>query len=1251
MDKTSKHIGVATELTCLMPIKEGFLPLTDTRTYATRLRAVLKVLNLLRLTARESSLTRPIVDIVDSAGTVYSFTWTIVRERELLLSVVFDRPWEPYIRIVWDALGPFIDLMLCNCRDFSPSSQGFAKFSEFVRTHQVETGFFYAASSLSVDDHRYLAQFERQHRLGRMSECSAATFIAKGAPQSAREEGADEAFLQWMRAFEALYGLRNLFPEESTDHEFLRQAARALLAPSLKIVEDKLAKLEAARTRATTVPASRSVTAALKWFPELKSAGGPSRSATGAVASSTVNPGLIQREVLYPISATSHGCILLARINDRTKLALFSQWLADKVSSAEGASEAKNERASREAWSVAYTFRGLRACGVTESELAQFPKEFREGMEERAGMLGDVRENHPDRWVLPEWNIAFDGELARFTGPLVGETADPRPRVRLSTIDMLITIRKTRCFDSTQEWTPQNPLHDLVLEFCNEARKRGVHVMSVEPLRRLPHPANNRLSAEHFGFADGLSSPQPLIGPSPGAAEGQTTVAFDDGSHRTSAASADTVPLGDVLVGHRNDRGDVDFPPAGSASSSLRAQGSLLHNGSFLVVRKLRQHVATLNETLGSLARSTGLDEEVLRAKMMGRARDGRPLVEGWSSNVPTEEQLKSEEYAASVRAPFTFSGDQVGAVCPWHSHIRRANPRLVRSDSRRLVPTILRRGMPYGPPYDAKEKKQDEHDRGLMFMAYNASIAEQFEIIQRWISGGNTPTENGDVAVFGGQPDPFLGLADADGQPRTFRFVHEGVPHSVELGSRPFVTLQWGLYAFAPSIPAIRSLTGQARPDLVARAGALAAGRRLLAQLRTQSDWMALLEDISMTQSGATAAVCAAINAAHGGVLRTPYGVLVTSRDLVNEVLHNDAIYSVSEYQRRFSRSVGEGFLGMDSGEAYLDESTGPNEALKEVKADQAYDKALEITRAQVRAAIEAAKEAQTALGFTGAPLLLKLDDLIDVVLAKLGQSWFDIPDGKLIQVGGRPNGQDSTLHLPFHLLPSSRYVFSTPNPLPTLEQQGRSNGERLRREVRKWIDARRAEGSTPSAPIARRLFDIIKDDDDRLARTLLGLVFGFLPTVYGNALAVLGQWLDDASLWRLQQLVRVSRTGGAALSYAEATAAIGGALRRAMLSRPVPALLHRTVTQPSRLGDLSVDPNERVVLVMTGFTPGEVEAARPDVTLVFGGDRTKLVHPPHACSGYHIAMGVLTGLFVGMLETHEFAPTPALFTVRVVG
>ena len=84
--------------------------------------------------------------------------------------------------------------------------------------------------------------------------------------------------------------------------------------------------------------------------------------------------------------------------------------------------------------------------------------------------------------------------------------------------------------------------------------------------------------------------------------------------------------------------------------------------------------------------------------------------------------------------------------------------------------------------------------------MAYNASIAEQFEVIQRWLTGGNSS------GLSSAQSDPFVGVPEV-GQRRTFRFTLDDKVVRVDLGDQPLVDLEWGLYAFVPSIKALQSI------------------------------------------------------------------------------------------------------------------------------------------------------------------------------------------------------------------------------------------------------------------------------------------------------------------------------------------------------------------------------------------------------------------------------------------------------------
>ena len=149
-------------------------------------------------------------------------------------------------------------------------------------------------------------------------------------------------------------------------------------------------------------------------------------------------------------------------------------WLAgilDTVGSARAVTEAAD---SDTRWvTVAFTWNGLRALGVDETALATFPDEFREGMAARAEVLGDVGNNHPDRWI----------------GGLAG--ADLHAIAIVFAHDAAARDRSAARH----------------LAFVSECK--GVRVLSSLDLEALP-PIE--FSHDHFGYRDKLSQPA-LDGP------------------------------------------------------------------------------------------------------------------------------------------------------------------------------------------------------------------------------------------------------------------------------------------------------------------------------------------------------------------------------------------------------------------------------------------------------------------------------------------------------------------------------------------------------------------------------------------------------------------------------------------------------------------------------------------------------------------------------------------------------------------
>jgi len=145
------------------------------------------------------------------------------------------------------------------------------------------------------------------------------------------------------------------------------------------------------------------------------------------------------------------------------------EWLAailEKVQSA-AAMRASVEKENR--WvTVAFTWNGLRALGLDDASLVTFPEEFKQGMVDRAEMLGDTGENHPDRWV----------------GGLASQDLHA------------IVILFAR--DAAERARSQAEHEKLV------ARCEGVEVLSSLDLEATP-PFDH--AHDHFGYRDRLSQP------------------------------------------------------------------------------------------------------------------------------------------------------------------------------------------------------------------------------------------------------------------------------------------------------------------------------------------------------------------------------------------------------------------------------------------------------------------------------------------------------------------------------------------------------------------------------------------------------------------------------------------------------------------------------------------------------------------------------------------------------------------------
>ena len=150
----------------------------------------------------------------------------------------------------------------------------------------------------------------------------------------------------------------------------------------------------------------------------------------------------------------------------------------------------------------------------------------------------------------------------------------------------------------------------------------------------------------------------------------------------------------------------------------------------------------------------------------------------------------------------FRYKDDPKGLLCPRNAHIRRVNPRDDLGEDPNVMVNrhrILRRGIPYGSALPDEAHADDGVDRGIIFIAINASITRQFEFIQKmWVN-------DGDFIDGGQEKDPVIGNHEPGAV-----FTIPATPISKCLtGLSSFVVTQGGGYFFLPGIKALRYLCG----------------------------------------------------------------------------------------------------------------------------------------------------------------------------------------------------------------------------------------------------------------------------------------------------------------------------------------------------------------------------------------------------------------------------------------------------------
>jgi Dyp-type peroxidase family len=296
---------------------------------------------------------------------------------------------------------------------------------------------------------------------------------------------------------------------------------------------------------------------------------------------------------------------------------------------------------------------------------------------------------------------------------------------------------------------------------------------------------------EHFGFQDGISQP------------GIRGLDRPTRPHRAAGEGLPGQALvwpGEFVLGYP--REDPRHPDKPGPIDPLPAPWA--KNGSYMVFRRLEQLVPEFRTYVAAEAARLGMPPELLAARMVGRWKSGAPL-----ELAPLEDRpnLGADP---DRNNDFSYRGDPFERACPYAAHIRKSNPRddIKDEPSLPLSHRIIRQGIPFGPEVMPGETRT-MHSRGLLFVCYQASIANQFEFIQQhWAS--NPDFAPGKVRPDSGDPvrpgwDPIIGAAPAGAS----RFMDEPAPNRrsrLEL-AQSFVIPTAAAYFFMPSLTALRNV------------------------------------------------------------------------------------------------------------------------------------------------------------------------------------------------------------------------------------------------------------------------------------------------------------------------------------------------------------------------------------------------------------------------------------------------------------
>jgi Dyp-type peroxidase family len=319
-----------------------------------------------------------------------------------------------------------------------------------------------------------------------------------------------------------------------------------------------------------------------------------------------------------------------------------------------------------------------------------------------------------------------------------------------------------------------------IVELIEDAGAKVVHIQHGKALLNAAG-----IGIEHFGYVDGRSQPLML----------QEDIDREAASAGTSRWDP-TFPLNTALVKDPGTADTVSF-------------------GSLFIFRKLEQNVRgfkTREQEIADALLLTGDARELAGAMIVGRFEDGTPV------------NLSDTARGVDPQNNFNYTGD-AGSRCPFHAHIRKVNPRGIGgaeaepAERKHIMP---RRGIPF------EDLKRGTHPDelpeastlaefntkvapllpsggvGLLFMAYNETIAHQFKFTQQtWADNTAFPVP-GTHGI-----DPIIGQGPSNPTDQTLPKQWDnpvaGTNNNVPFVG--FVKMKGGEYMFAPSLTFLMNL------------------------------------------------------------------------------------------------------------------------------------------------------------------------------------------------------------------------------------------------------------------------------------------------------------------------------------------------------------------------------------------------------------------------------------------------------------